>query len=129
MTPKTILAPFTCTMGNSSAKLPYTPSSRKITSFRHPASIWTIYEGTDGATLIFRHEKKGAKPLDTVCAQNALKRLRTMRHPYILKLLVSHSLYLVYLGWRVGGGAIRPYLWGTGMGYHPPHFYIPDLFL
>lgn len=76
-------------MGNSSTKLPYTPSSKKITSFRHPANIWTIYEGTDGATLIFRHEKKGAKPLDTVCAQNALKRLRTMRHPYILKLLVS----------------------------------------
>ena len=82
-------------MGNSSAKLPYTPSSKKLTNFAHRSDIWQIYEGTDGATLIFRHEKKGARPLDTACAQNALKRLRTMRHPYILKLLVRNEFVIL----------------------------------
>ena len=75
-------------MGNSATKLPYQPSTRKVTGFAHYAGIWQIFVGDDGATLIFRHDKKGARAVDTACAQNALKRMRSLRHPYILKLLV-----------------------------------------
>jgi hypothetical protein len=80
-------------MGNSATKLPYQPSSRKVTGFAHYAGIWQIYVGDDGATLIFRHDKKGARAVDTACAQNALKRMRSLRHPYILKLLVRSPLW------------------------------------
>ena len=75
-------------MGNSATKLPYQPSTRKVGGFAHYAGIWQIFVGDDGSTLIFRHDKKGARPMDTLCAQNALKRMRSLRHPYILKLLV-----------------------------------------
>ena len=75
-------------MGNSATKLPYNPGTKRVTGYKHYDGIWQVFVGDDGQTLIFRHDKKGAKPQDTACAQNALKRLRSLRHPYILKLLV-----------------------------------------
>ena len=75
-------------MGNSATKLPYNPGTKRVTGYKHYDGIWQVFVGDDGQTLIFRHDKKGAKPQDTACAQNALKRLRSLRPPYILKLLV-----------------------------------------
>ena len=100
-------------MGNSATKLPYNPSSRKVTGFAHYAGIWQIYVGDDGATLIFRHDKKGARAVDTACAQNALKRMRSLRHPYILKLLVRPQGL-----WWAAKWALQPQSYAPSS---PPH--------
>ena len=82
-------------MGNASGKaLPFTPQNR-VDSFRH-ASVWQVYDGVstsdaNSRVLIFRHDKRSnppPRPIDTACAQNALKRLRMMRHPHVLKFIV-----------------------------------------
>jgi hypothetical protein len=83
--------PFTLwAMGNAGGKaLPFTPSSKRADEkLNFVSTIWTIWESTDGVALIFRHDKKGARSQDTACAQNSLKRLRAMRHPFVLKFLV-----------------------------------------
>jgi hypothetical protein len=89
-------------MGNSAAKgLPYTAGAA-VPGLRH-ASVWhTVCEGSgvsDPAqrVVLFRHDKRaagagggagGAMSRDTDLAVNALKRLRMLRHPYILKFVV-----------------------------------------
>ena len=89
-------------MGNASGRaLPYKVGA-PVAGLRH-ASIWVVTEGTptvESATqqpgqslssgvLIFRLEKKGAAPGDLALAQNALKRMKMLRHPYVLRWLVS----------------------------------------
>lgn len=85
-------------MGNASGKaLPFTPQNR-VDGFRHP-SVWQVYDGVSTAdaharVLIFRHDKKSSpppRPIDTLCAQNSLKRLRMMRHPHVLKFIVRQE--------------------------------------
>ena len=82
-------------MGNTAGKaLPYTPTKEKVTGFRYN-QVFEVLEGISTAdpstrVLIFRHDKKSSlsRPVDTLCAQNALKRLRMMRHPHVLKFIV-----------------------------------------
>ena len=104
-------------MGNSATKgLPYTQGPAiGAGRFRSP---FTIYEGTSTNTpsttsapipsssssstgnndkvLLFRYDKRTnntnnswANNADTALAQNALKRLRMLRHPNVLKFIVS----------------------------------------
>ena len=91
-------------MGNASGKqLPYKVGA-PVEGLRYASSsIWTLSEGTPTAepstiqapgqalhsnVLIFRLEKKGAAASDIALAQNTLKRLKMLRHPYVLRLLV-----------------------------------------
>ncbi len=95
-------------MGNTAAKgLPFTQGAAVGgLRFRSP---FTVFEGTgtggaastgppgapsSAATdrvLLFRFDKRSpaARPGDLELSQNALKRLRMLRHPHVLKYIVS----------------------------------------
>ena len=74
--------------------MPYTPKERHE-GFKY-SQVFQVYDGVSATdpslrVLIFQHDKKSnppPRPYDTLCAQNALKRLRMMRHPHVLKFVV-----------------------------------------
>lgn len=80
-------------MGNVTGKaLPYTPGSL-LEGLRYK-SIWNVYDGhttgdPNAKVLVWRFEKKNAPTHGISMASNALKRLKSLRHPYVLKLIVS----------------------------------------
>ena len=92
-------------MGNASGRaLPFKPGA-PITGFKFGSSPWAVLEGTPtadpssgpplpGHTLfstvtIFKADKKGIAAYDLTMAQNALKRLKMLKHPNILRIIVS----------------------------------------
>lgn len=91
-------------MGNAAGRaLPYKVGA-PVDGLRYAASsVWAVTEGTPTSeptaaqapgqalhtnVLIFRLEKKGAAAGDVALAQNALKRMKMLRHPYVLRWLV-----------------------------------------
>ena len=116
-------------MGNSATKsLPYTIGD-KVAGVEH-SPIFDVRKGKDNETkqdvLIFRHERKiipnsnnnvnanANKSPEAILAANGMKRLRAMRHPYILKYLVSILIFFFFLElhedivcYCVGTGALQ----------------------
>lgn len=86
-------------MGNTGGKaLPYTPGDRIPTRFS--TSGWQIFDGHSSSdkssrVTIFKFDKLDpatrapARPQHVTLASNSLKRLKTLRHPHVLKLLDS----------------------------------------
>ena len=94
-------------MGNAAGRaLPF-KAGAPIAGFKNSCAPWTCVEGTPtgdpssspalpGQTLfstvtIFKAEKKGLAPHDLAMAQNALKRLKMLKHPCILRVIVSEG--------------------------------------
>lgn len=86
---KLILTACGAEMGNSAVKsLPYTAGEAVQSS----GGVFNVYEGVSTSdasakALVWKFDKKVQSGRLTL-AQNALKRLRMMRHPYVLKFLV-----------------------------------------
>jgi hypothetical protein len=95
-------------MGNAAGKsLPFTQGA-PVGGLR-VRSPWSVFEGastggaggggggagaggaaaSDGKVLLFRYDKRTGSPRDADMVANALRRLRSLRHPSILKFLVS----------------------------------------
>lgn len=106
-------------VGNIAGKaLPYAPGA-PITGFKHGSGIWSVREGAPTAdasaapsvpgkelyrsVIMHKYDKKAAAvshvnqstgkpevpPHELDAAKNAMKRMKMLRHPYVLRYLVS----------------------------------------
>ena len=78
-------------MGNAGSAVPYDIGD-ECEQFRWMR--WKMFEGvskSEGANKVsvFRFEKGGAPPEDVAMAQNAMKRLKTLKFPHMLQLIDS----------------------------------------
>ena len=95
---------------SGAAALPFTTES-EYTSFAGK-SPWRMYKGKKDVPdpkggsnkvecTIFVHDLKGASPAQSSAARNAMKKLRTIKHPYLVKCLDAGEI-----NDQKGGGTI-----------------------
>jgi hypothetical protein len=81
-------------MGNSNSASGFTPGE-DITKFFFQSSLqpWSLLRGVSkkdaAAVTIFACARKKDAPSQTALAQHSVKKIKTLKHPFILQVLVS----------------------------------------
>jgi len=86
-------------MGNTGSGLDFTPNDEITDSLLNPQlQPWKIFHGQSkkesAPVSIFSVDKKQATGSQTALAQNCVKKIKTLKHPFVLRVLVCSLCWL-----------------------------------